>query len=217
MDRELIWCTLNEIEVVLKGHFVGASGKHLDTYINKDGAYTHPLILHDLCREMAMPFRGEFEVTVGPEKGGILLSQGVGFWGETWNDQENSGYTVRSVYAEKEGDGFAFHRGYDKLLVGKKVLIVEDVLTTGGSVKKVIDAVAKLGGFVVGVSVICNRGGVKDSDLGSGAPALPPRLRSLLEIDLSSWEEADCPLCKQGVPINTDVGKGREFIARKKA
>jgi len=165
---------------------------------------------------MAVPFRGKAEVVVGPEKGGILLSHCVGAYLDTWNHNDNSfpGEVV-SVYAEKSGDEFVFGRGYDQFIPGKRILIVEDVLTTGGSVKRVINAVGKLGGIVVGVSAICNRGGVTEADLGVVPPAVPPSLRALVKVDLQDWDEVECPLCEQGVPINTNLGKGKEFLARK--
>jgi orotate phosphoribosyltransferase len=114
---------------------------------------------------------------------------------------------VYGVYAEKEGDSFAIRRGYGRLITGKKVLVVDDVLTTGGSVTKVIEAVRSIDGIVVGLGVICNRGGVTAHDVAV------PKLVSLAQIDLDSWRAEDCPLCAQNVPINIDVGKGREFLA----
>ena len=94
--------------------------------------------------------------------------------------------------------------------VYKRVLVVEDILTTGGSARKVVEAVRAIGGNVVGVGVLCNRGGVTAQDLAN-----VPKLEVLVNISLDAWNEADCPLCKQGVPVNPDVGKGREFLARR--
>jgi orotate phosphoribosyltransferase len=107
-------------------------------------------------------------------------------------------------------DDFVFRRGYDKLIPGKQVLVVEDVLTTGGTVKKVVGAVRELGGIVVGVGALVNRGGITAKDVGD-----VPRLGALINITLDVWDEKACPLCEQGVPINTDVGKGREFLDRR--
>jgi orotate phosphoribosyltransferase len=122
-----------------------------------------------------------------------------------------SGREVLSVYAEKgDGGGFAFCRGYDRLVRGRRVLVVEDVVTTGGSLAAVIRAVADAGGAVVGAAALVNRGGVTAGDVGS-----PAGLVSLAEVDMESFAEAECPLCKAGVPVNVDVGKGREFLARK--
>jgi len=105
---------------------------------------------------------------------------------------------------------FVIKRGYNKLVAEKNVLVVEDVLTTGDSVKKVIEATRKTNGNVVGLGVLCNRGGIKSQDVAN-----PPKLFSLVDIKLDAWNEEECPLCTQHIPINTDVGKGREFLARK--
>jgi orotate phosphoribosyltransferase len=118
---------------------------------------------------------------------------------------------VLGVYAEKTVEGgFVIKRGYEKIVAGKKVLVVEDVLTTGGSAKKVVEVTRNLGGEVVGLGVICNRGGITPSDVAN-----PPKLFALINVKLDSWDEAGCPLCVKNVPVNTYVGKGREFLAKK--
>jgi orotate phosphoribosyltransferase len=119
---------------------------------------------------------------------------------------------VLGVYADKDGDAFVVKRGYDKLVKGKRVLVVEDVLTTGGSVRKVVEATCVAGGEVIGVAALVNRGNVKTTDIGN-----VPALAALVSISLDAWDENDCPMCKGGTPVNTDVGKGREFLARKQA
>jgi orotate phosphoribosyltransferase len=89
--------------------------------------------------------------------------------------------------------------------------VVEDVITTGGSVKKVIEVTRALGGNIVGLGVLCNRGEITVENVAN-----PPKLFALVNIKLDAWDEGECPLCAQGVPINTDVGKGREYLTRKK-
>ena len=111
----------------------------------------------------------------------------------------------------KDDFSFIIKRGYDKIVPGKNVLVVEDVLTTGGSAKKVIEATRDLGGNVVGLGVLCNRGEITPQDVAD-----PPKLFALVNVKLNAYDEADCPLCAQGVPINTDVGKGREYLASKR-
>ena len=102
-------------------------------------------------------------------------------------------------------------RGYDKLVGGKRVLVVEDVLNTGGSIKDTIAAVRRAGGDVVLAAALVNRGGVTAA--GVDAPALV----ALLDVALEAWDADTCPLCREGVPVNTDVGKGREFLAQRAA
>ena len=216
---------LQEVGAVIRNdHLVYTSGKHGSTYINKDAVYPYPHMVAKLCEMIAQYFYTEdiaYDVVVGPEKGGIILAQWTAYYSQQKNDP------ILAVYAEKEkpqdsrlyrefGLGkpleefFTFHRGYDRLITGKKVLIVEDVLTTGGSVKKVVEAVRAIGGKVVGVGALCNRGEVSTGSLGN-----VPTLYALLNLHIESWLEDECPLCKEGKPVNLDVGKGREFIARK--
>lgn len=196
--------------VITDSHIVYTSGKHGSAYINKDAVYPYPHIISHLCELIAEYFASyhvEVEIVVAPAVGGVILSNRIA---EHLYSLTN--FRVLGVYAEKSEDNetFIIKRGYDKLIPGRRVLVVEDVLTTGGSVKKVVEAVRNLGGEVVGVGAICNRGGVKPEDIGN-----VPKLFSLVNVNLDAWDEAECPLCKQGVPINTEVGRGREYLAKK--
>ena len=120
--------------------------------------------------------------------------------------------TVLPVYAKKEADAsFASKCGYDRLVRDTRVLIVEDILTTGGSVREVVSAVCRCGGDPVAVAALCKRGAVTADTLG-----ITGKLLSLTSIDLSSWDEQACPLSRR-CPINTDVGQGREFLARRES
>ena len=194
--------------IITNGHFVYTSGRHGDTYINKDAIYPHTMFTSFLCKELAYGFYvGDIDVVVGPEKGGIILSQ--------WTAYHLTciyGRQVLAVYAEKtEEGGFTIKRGYDKLIKNKKVLIVEDILTTGSSVRKVIKIVRDNGGRVIGVGALFNRGNVKEEDVG----VVP---HSITKIKIDSWTEDEClesGPCSKGIPVNTDVGKGLEFIKDK--
>jgi orotate phosphoribosyltransferase len=114
----------------------------------------------------------------------------------------------QKIILRKPEFSFVVRRGYDKLVRGRKILGIEDVLNTGGSVKKVVTATRILDGDIVGIGVLCNRGGVTAGDLDV------PKLSSLVEVRLEAWDEKDCQLCADGVPINTSVGKGKEFLQR---
>lgn len=193
--------------VITNSHIVYTSGKHGTAYVNKDAVYPHTEDTSYLCGDIAEKFANDnVEVVIAPALGGIILSQ----W-TAYHLTKLTGREVLGVYAEKTEDGnFVIKRGYDKIVAGKNVLVVEDVLTTGGSAKKVIEATRAIGGNVIGLGVLCNRGGITPSDMAN-----PPKLFSLVNVKLDAWDEADCPLCAGGKPINTDVGKGREFLARK--
>ena len=196
--------------VLTDDHFVFASGKHGSVYVNKDAVYPHPELISLLCWTLVEKCADlDPDVVIAPAIGGVVLSHLT-----ATHISQFSGRKVLSVYAEQEknGDAFVIKQGYDKLMTGKRVFVVEDILTTGGSVKKVVEASRAIGSYVVGVGALCNRGGVTAADVGG-----VPRLVVLVNLPLDAWNEADCPLCKEGKPINTDVGKGREFLARKKA
>lgn len=192
--------------VLTDDHFVYTSGNHGRDYVNKDAVYVNPRRISALCRMMTLFFgNDEIEVVVGPEKGGIILSQ----W-TAYHLNISSMPDVSAVYAEKQPDGtFALTRGYGEYVKGRRTLIVEDVLTTGGSVRKVVEALSKLTPQpeIVGIAALCNRGGVKPEDIGV------PDIRALVNLRLENWPASDCPLCRDQVPINTVVGKGREFMA----
>lgn len=194
--------------VITDTHVVYASGKHGHTYINKDAIYPHTGEIAGLCRQIAEKFRGKgIEIVAGPTVGGVILSQWVAhFLGELEKNQVLAVFAEEIVSPSGEKDRF-FRRGYDKFIPGKKVLVVEDVLTTGGSAKKVVNAVRLLGGQVVACAALVNRGGVNGEEIG--AP-----LTALINIQLDTWDEKDCPLCKKCVPINTAVGKGKEYLCR---
>jgi orotate phosphoribosyltransferase len=198
---------LARLKAVITGsHVVYASGKHGSAYVNKDAIYPHTFETADLCELLSKMFaKDDVEVVLAPAVGGVILSQWTAYYLSNELQRE-----VLGVYADKEGEGFVVKRGYDKLIKEKRVLIVEDILTTGGSVKKVVEIVQKLEGIIVGVGALVNRGGVTAADVGG-----VPKLMALANVTLDAWDESACPLCAQNVPINTDVGKGREFLAKK--
>ena len=209
-EREALQLLFDAEAVMTDGHFVYTSGKHGSVYVNKDAAYPHTMVTSALCLTIAEQFTEHFvDVVIAPAVGGVILSQWVAF-----HLSELCGHEVLGVYAEKseDGDTFVIKRGYDKLITGKRVLVVEDVLTTGGSAKKVVEATRAVGGEVVGLGVLCNRGGIIAKDVAD-----VPKLFALTNVPLLAYDEAGCPLCAGGVPINTDVGKGREFLARQNA
>jgi orotate phosphoribosyltransferase len=192
-DIELV---LDRCGAILRdGHFIYTSGRHGSDYVNKDAIYTHPIEVSFLCRAIALEFRGRsVEVVAAPAVGGVILAQ--------W-----TAYHFRpealAIYAERDdAGGFRLRRGYDRIAAGRRVLVVEDVLTTGRSLRGVIEAVAAAGGIVVGAACLVNRGGVTAEDVGS-----PAGLVSLATIDLESYAADDCPLCRAGRPIDEFVGK----------
>ena len=196
--------------IITDSHVVYTSGLHGSAYVNKDAIYPHPKEISELCGMFAEDFKDKnIEVVAGPAVGGVIL--------ETLTAQHLTRLTGREVfgiYAEKQKDeeeSFAFGRGYADFIKGKRVLVVEDILTTGGSAEKVIKAVRKLRGEVVGLGVLCNRGGVKPEAVGG------VEIDALINVKMDSFKPEVCPHCSSGVPMNTDVGKGKEYLAKKQA
>jgi len=210
MDKSAVMQKLSDIgAVITDSHIVYTSERHGNSYINKDALYMHTKETSQLCKLLADQYdANEIDVVIGPIIGGVVLSQWVAYH---LNDKRKSGETL-SLYAEKEGEGenkkLVIKRGYDQYIPNKHVLVVEDVLTTGGSARKCIEAVRALGGKIVGLSALCNRGGIKPEDIGN-AP-----IHALINITMDSWSEQECPMCKEKIPINISVGKGKLFLRK---
>jgi orotate phosphoribosyltransferase len=191
----------------LSGHFVLKSGRHADTYFNKDRIFSWPGLVIKVATalyKLAQANGGaDCPVVCGPAVGGAILAQYVA------NGLSRKGWPVRAVFADKVGTGFKLARGYDLIVSGLDVLLVEDVLTTGGSVRAVAQAVTWAGGRVKGVVAIINRGGVTSEELGV------PLLGTLVDVNVSTWSAEECPLCKNGQQIDTGVGHGSAAAAIK--
>lgn len=192
-------------EAVLTGHYVYTSGRHGREYVNKDMVYSYPGAQDILVRELYKQSRDlQFDVVIAPAIGAVAIGSHLA--NLCLHDQR----PVRFAYADKDGDGFIIKRGFEKFVRGARVLLIEDIVNSGKTVKGVIKATRTLGGEVVAVAALCNRGGVTTE-------ALDVRVfRPLLDVKFDSWSEAECPLCRDGVPVNVEVGHGRTFIERNK-
>jgi len=169
---------------IQKGHFKLTSGVHSDTYIQCAQVMQYPGFMHNLCSELGRKFRGEdIDVIIGPAIGGIIIShvmaQVLGPW-------------VRAIFTERENGKMTLRRSFE-IKKDEKVLVVEDVTTTGGSVREVIDIAKERGGQVVGVGVLIDRSGGR-IDFGV-------KMKSLLTLDIKSYQPEGCPLCKKGIPV----------------
>ncbi len=182
---------LREAGALMEGHFQLASGKHSPAYVEKFRLLERPPQTEALCRMIADHFRAlSPELVAGPTTGGIIISYEVARL-----------LGLRGIFAEKdESGGRSFQRGFE-LRRGERTLIVDDVLTTGGSVREVIQAVEEAGGEPVGVGVLVDRSGSAvgpSTGLGTGF-GLP--FFACLTLDLPTYEPEGCPLCAQGVPL----------------
>ena len=208
MDQDQVLEVLQKVGAFRTGHFVFTSGRHSDTYVNKDALYPYTHDTSLLCKEMGMRFKDAgVEAVIGPAVAAAILAQWTASHLTTMLGRE-----VFATYADKDGQGgFVIKRGYDKVITDKKILIVEDLTTTGGSIKKVVDATRAAGAEVIGVCVLCNRGGVTAKVVGA------PKLESLVKVELDSWDAKDCDLCKRKIPVSTNMGHGKEFLEKKSA
>lgn len=176
---------LRDAGALLEGHFQLASGRHSAKYIEKFRLLERPPQTDALCRMIADWARGMApEVVAGPTTGGLIISYEVA---------RHLG--LRSIFADKDEDGTlgrSFQRGFE-IRPGERVLVVDDVLTTGGSIRDVLAAVKRLGGEVVGVGVLVDRSAGR---VDFGVP-----LFACLQLDLATYPPDDCPLCKEGIPL----------------
>ena len=169
---------------IQKGHFKLTSGVHSDTYIQCAQIMQHPEFMHNLCSELGKKFRGDdIDVIVGPAIGGIIMAHVMARVLGPW---------VRAIFTERENEKMTLRRSFE-IKEGEKVLVVEDVTTTGSSVREVMDIVKLRQGKVVGVGVLIDRSGGK-VDFGI-------KTEKLLTVDIKTYLPEECPLCKKGIPV----------------
>ena len=174
---------LIETSAIMEGHFLLTSGLHSPRYVEKFNVLQKPVYTEKLCKAMAEKFKdANIETVVGPVTGGILLAHETG-----------KALGTRAIFTERENGKMTFRRGF-KLHEGERVLIVEDIVTTGGSIREVIDVVKENGGIPVAVSMLVDRSGGK-ATFGD-VPAT-----ALLHMDVQTYKLEECPLCKAGVPM----------------
>lgn len=190
--------------ILTDDHFVLTSGRHSEVYINKDALYPHTVETSTVCKMMAEKCQHlEIDTVVGPALGGIILSQ----W-TAYHLTQLKGTEIHGVYAEKTKEkGFTFSRGYDALITGKKVLVLEDITVTGGSVKKVVDTVQEYGGGVQAVCVMINRNPSQVTSESMGVPFL-----ALDELVVDSYEESELPERIKNRPVNLKIGHGVRYV-----
>jgi orotate phosphoribosyltransferase len=184
-------------------HFVYISGDHGSGWIAKDVLFPHTKDVEELGRRLAEATRDwRPEWVCGPATGGLIIAQ--------WTAHALG---VPAYFAEhspaRPGElrgRFKLGRGYDEAVRGKPGLVVDDIVNTGHSIVETLAAVRQAGGVVAGAACLVTRGNVSDV----GAP-----FRWLLEYRLPAWPEADCELCRQGVPVNTKYAHGADFLARR--
>ena len=165
--------------VLLEGHFRLTTGLHAAKYLQCAQLLQYPHEAGPLCEQLASYFKDAgATVVAGPATGGIILAYEVA-----------KALGVKNIFGERENGVMTFRRGF-KLEPTDKVLVLEDVVTTGGSVKELIACVKEAGAEVVGVASLVNRSGGR---VDFGVP-----FKSLVNLDITTYQPEECPMCKEG-------------------
>lgn len=171
-----------ETNALLNGHFLLTSGRHSNQYFQCAKVLQHPQHNELICSKIADHFRDhEIDFVISPAIGGIVVGQEVA---RQLNKQ--------SIFAEREDKTLVLRRGF-QIEEGKKYLVCEDVVTTGGSVFEVMEIVKNYGGIVAGVGFIVDR---SNNKVQFGV-----RQFSTLQLEVVSYLSDECPLCKQNIPF----------------
>jgi orotate phosphoribosyltransferase len=166
---------------LLEGHFQLTSGMHSPRYLQCALVLQHPERAAWIGEQLAAHFRNErVDAVVAPAIGGIIVAH-----------EAARALGVRALFTERENGAMTLRRGF-RLDEGERVLVVEDVVTTGGSTRETIEAVTRAGVVVVGAGSVVDRSG--------GAVDIGVRRVALLTLDVPAYDPADCPLCREGTP-----------------
>ncbi|GHV37830.1 orotate phosphoribosyltransferase [Synergistales bacterium] len=176
---------LKRTGVMQEGHFRLTSGRHSDRYMQCAHLFVSPYDSETVCLDLAMFFNpedfGKIDLVVGPALGGVIMAYEMA-----------RVLKIKNIFAEREDGKMALRRGFH-VEPGTRVLVVEDVVTTGGSVREVIELMVAGGAEVVGVGSVVDR---SDGAVDFGVP-----FHAMLSMKVDSWPADDCPLCKKGLPI----------------
>ncbi len=179
ITNERVIEVMKEAGVLLEGHFLLTSGRHSNKYLQCAKIFRNTKYSEELCAALAEQFANDnIDVVIGPALGAIQMAYEV-----------SRHLKVENFFAERDNGTMTLRRGFT-LSEGMRVLIVEDVVTTGGSVKEVMEIVKASGAVVAGIGSIVDRTGGK---IDFGVP-----YKAVISMEVESWEANDCPLCKDG-------------------
>ena len=181
MSRDDYLNIFRETGALLEGHFVLTSGRHSPSYFQCAKVPQHPQYLSMFSQKISDHFESlDIDTVISPAVGGIVIGTDVGrVMGK------------RTIFAERENGKMTLRRGFT-IKPGEKVLVVEDVITTGGSVKEVMNVVDAFGGIVMGVAVIVDR--------SNGTVVLHKNQFSLVTMEVLSYEESEIPKALEAIP-----------------
>jgi len=174
---------------LLSGHFRLSSGLHSGKYLQCALVLQYPDLAEKLCNQLAsrLELRGsKIDAVISPAIGGIIVGQEVA-----------KVLGCRAIFYEREEGKMKLRRGFE-IRKEERVVVVEDVITTGGSVKEIVEIVQGMGGKVEGIGVIVDR---SKPSLSDELATLNLPLNSLLRIDIETYSPEECPICKKGIPL----------------
>jgi orotate phosphoribosyltransferase len=179
---------------IQRGHFLLSSGRHSDVYVEKFRVFEHPRLTQSFGEAISERFDGRFDAVLSPALGAIVLGFATALAAD-----------ARFLIAERAGGAMLLRRGFE-VAAREAVLVVEDVVTTGGSAREVVELARNHGGEVVGVGALIDRSAADQTR--DEPPAFGATFQSLLRLEASSWEEESCPMCARNQPLS-DPGSRR--------
>ncbi|MBM3421843.1 MAG: orotate phosphoribosyltransferase [Chlorobi bacterium] len=182
MSNQSMLAVFKSTGALLEGHFRLTSGRHSNTYFQCAKVLQHPEHLSLICSRIAEHFRDAgISTVISPAIGGIVVGTEAG-----------RQLGVKTIFAERKDGAMTIRRGFS-IAEGERVLVIEDVITTGGSVAEVIALIEAAGATLAGVGSVVDR--------SSGKVRLAENQFSVLTMDVVSYDPEECPLCKAGIPI----------------
>ena len=179
---------VTEKNALLTGHFILSSGLHSEQYLQCALVLQHPDVNERCAKALAERIGQEkIDLVVGPALGGVTLAYEVA-----------RALGVRGIFTERQQGTMKLRRGFS-IAKGERVLVCEDVVTTGGSTKEVMELIRSMGGVVVGVASIIDR---SDTDPRFGVP-----FTALAKVKVKTYPAEECPLCRKGIPVTKPGSK----------
>lgn len=189
LPHEEILGIFKQTGALLEGHFQLTSGLHSPQYFQCARVLQYPKYLDQFAGEIAGHFEhDEIQLVISPAIGGIVVGTEVGRM-----------LGVRTIFAERKDGSMQVRRGLE-ILPGERILVVEDVVTTGGSVHEIIGLANKVRARLAGVGYVVDR--------SNGKISFPSKHFSVLQMDVTAYKPDDCPLCKQNIPVMKPGSRG---------
>lgn len=182
MNSIEILAEMEDRGAVLRGHFHLTSGRHSDLFVQKFRVFENPGLTRSLGEALAERFAGSFDVIACPAVGAIVFGFATAL-----------AANKKVIFAERGAEGLQFRRGFT-LAPRERVLVVEDVITTGGSAREVVDLVTSSGADAIGIGALLDRCDPFRKPFG-----VP--FEALVELEVGSWTADECPLCSAGTPL----------------